>query len=363
MATILVVDDRVEHRRLMRRVLERDGHRVVDTADGAEALTLARTELPDLVLSDILMPGMDGFTLCRRLQADPDLRHVPFIFVTGTFGDDKYQQFAKEVGASRILNKPFDTQALRKAVSDVLDDFRPDATMRFASLDESSFHERHAEAVNFKLAEKVAELEGANERLRSSEARAQAMLAGVVETITKMVEYRDPYTTGHEQRVGALATAIGRELGLDGAELDGLRIGGYLHDVGKIALPTEILAKPGKLTAVEFSLIKAHSQIGHDILSGIDFPWQVAQMALQHHERLDGSGYPHGLRGDAILREARIIAVADTVEAMTSHRPYRPAIGPEKALQEIEKGKGRFYDADAVDACLALIREGRFKFE
>src|SRR5512138_196623 len=114
----------------MRRVLERDGHRVIDTADGAEALTLARTELPDLVLSDILMPGMDGFTLCRRLQADPDLRHVPFIFVTGTFGDDKYQQFAREVGASRILNKPFDTQALRKAVSDVLDDFRPDATMR-----------------------------------------------------------------------------------------------------------------------------------------------------------------------------------------------------------------------------------------
>lgn len=363
MATILVVDDRAEHRRLMRRVLERDGHRVVDTADGSEALTLARTELPDLVLSDILMPGMDGFTLCRRLQADPDLRHVPFIFVTGTFGDDKYQQFAKEVGASRILNKPFDTQALRTAVSEVLDDFKPDATMRFARLDDSSFYERHAEAVNLKLAEKVGELEAANERLRASESRAQSMLTGVVQTITKMVEYRDPYTTGHEQRVGNLATAIGRALGMDGPELDGLRIGGYLHDVGKIALPTEILAKPGKLTAVEFSLIKAHSQIGHEILSGIDFPWQIAQMALQHHERLDGSGYPGGLRGDAILKEARIIAVADTVEAMTSHRPYRPAIGQEKALQEIASGRGRLYDADAVDACLVLFRDGQFRFE
>jgi len=363
MATILVVDDRAEHRRLMRRVLERDGHRVFDTTDGAEALALARVESLDLVLSDVLMPGMDGFTLCRRLQADPKLRHVPFIFVTGTFGDEKYRAFARELGASRILNKPFDTQSLRNVVNEVLDDSRSDATMRFASLDDSAFHARHVEAVNLKLAEKVGELEAANERLRDSEAHAQALLGSVVETITKMVEYRDPYTTGHERRVGDLATAMGRVLGLDGRELDGLRIGGYLHDVGKIALPTEILAKPGRLTAVEFSLIKAHSQIGHDILAGIDFPWQVAQMALQHHERLDGSGYPRGLRGEGILREARILAVADTVEAMTSHRPYRPAVGLAMALDEIERGRGRLYDADAVDTCLQLFREEHFRFE
>jgi putative two-component system response regulator len=363
MATILVVDDRVEHRRLMRRVLERDGHRVVDTADGMQALLLARAEMPDLVLSDILMPGMDGFTLCRRLQADPHLRHMPFVFVTGTFSDEKHREFARQVGASRILNKPFDTQSLRRVVDEVLHDARSDATMRFASLDETSFNEQHVATVNLELAGKVGELEAANERLRDNEARAQAMLDGVVATISKMVEYRDPYTTGHERRVGDLATAIGRMLGMDGPALDGLRIGGYLHDVGKIALPTEILAKPGRLTAVEFSLLKAHSEIGHDILSSIDFPWEVAQMALQHHERLDGSGYPKGLRGDDILREARILAVADTVEAMTSHRPYRPAIGLEKALEEVERGRGRLYDADAVDTCLRLFREERYCFD
>ena len=159
-----------------------------------------------------------------------------------------------------------------------------------------------------------------------------------------------------------LAVAIAGALGYDSERLDGLRIAGCLHDVGKIAVPSEILTKPGRLSDTEFTLIQAHAQIGYDILSGIEFPTQVAEMTRQHHERLDGSGYPRGLVGDEILPEARILAVADVVEAMSSHRPYRPSRGLEQALAEIEQGRGRIYDPEAVDVCLRLFREDGFCF-
>lgn len=183
-----------------------------------------------------------------------------------------------------------------------------------------------------------------------------------IQVISTIGELRDPYTQGHEQRVGGLAAAIGRELGLSTADIEGLQIAGWLHDVGKIALPSEILAKPGRLTKLEFDLIKQHPQQGHAILKDLKSPWPVAMVALQHHERIDGSGYPAGLRGEEICRAARIMAVADVVEAMASHRPYRAALGLEAGLAEIERGRGVHYDAAAVDACLALMRQGRFDF-
>jgi len=364
MATILVVDDRREHRKATRLVLERAGHHVIETQDGQEALERARLEKPDLVLSDVLMPGMDGFTLCRRAQEDEALRHVPFVFVTGTFADPSYAQFASELGAVEVLPKPIDSRSLRNAVDRALQrGAAPDATERLKTLDDGAFHARHIGVVTNKLEEKIAELEAANAELRRGELRLRDMLGAVVGTISKMVELRDPYTTGHERRVGDLAIAIGTALGIDTHGLDGLRIGGYLHDVGKIAMPSSILSKPGRLTDVERALIRAHAEIGHEVLSGIDFPWPIAEMTRQHHERLDGSGYPRGLRGDEILLEARILAVADTVEAMTSHRPYRPAVGLALALDEIERGRGVLYDPEVVDACLQLFREGRFAFD
>ena len=170
-------------------------------------------------------------------------------------------------------------------------------------------------------------------------------------------EMRDPYTAGHERRVADIAVAIGAELGLDAHRQEGLRVAGHLHDVGKITVPAEILAKPGKLTAIEFQLIKGHAQAGYDVLKSVEFPWPVAEIALQHHERVDGSGYPQGLKGEAILLESRIMAVADVVEAMSSHRPYRPGLGVEEALIEIERGRGNAYDAVVTDACLRLFRE------
>jgi HD-GYP domain-containing protein (c-di-GMP phosphodiesterase class II) len=150
---------------------------------------------------------------------------------------------------------------------------------------------------------------------------------------------------------------MGAELGFDPGRQEGLRVAGYLHDVGKISVPAEILSKPGTLTSIELRMVRGHAQIGYDVLKDVAFPWPVAQVALQHHERLDGSGYPHGLKGEEILLEARITAVADVVEAMSSHRPYRAALGIEAALAEIERGRGTRYDANATDACLRLYRE------
>ena len=183
-------------------------------------------------------------------------------------------------------------------------------------------------------------------------------LVGTIEALSTMVELRDPYTAGHQRRVGEIAAAIGQELGLTEDSINGLRLSGYVHDIGKIAIPAEILSKPGKLTPHEFELIKTHAQQGYDVLKGIEFPWPVARAVLEHHERLDGSGYPRGLKGDEISFEARILAVADVVEAMSSHRPYRPALGMEPAMREIQEQSGKRYDERVVAACLRVLRTG-----
>jgi PAS domain S-box-containing protein len=184
---------------------------------------------------------------------------------------------------------------------------------------------------------------------------------GTIAAVSRMVELRDPYTAGHERRVAALMCAIGETLGMPADVLDGLEVIGGLHDIGKIAVPAEILVKPGRLSGVEFDLVKEHPRTGFEILRDIEFPWPVALATLQHHERMDGSGYPQHLKGDAILLEARILAVADTVEAMASHRPYRAGLGIERALAEIEQGRGTIYDAQVCDACLRLFREKGYR--
>jgi HD-GYP domain-containing protein (c-di-GMP phosphodiesterase class II) len=188
-------------------------------------------------------------------------------------------------------------------------------------------------------------------------AKLEAALMQTVEAITALSAMRDPYTAAHERRVAEIAVAIGAELGFDAHRQQGLRVAGFLHDVGKINAPAEILSKPGTLSAAEFALVREHAQAGYDALKKVDFPWPIALVALQHHERIDGSGYPQGLKGDEIALEARIIAVADVVEAMSSHRPYRPALGIEKALAEIERGRGTAFDAEVADACLRLFRK------
>lgn len=188
-------------------------------------------------------------------------------------------------------------------------------------------------------------------------------LGAIIQVLEKTVEVRDPYTAGHQRRVADLARSISAEMGFSQDRIDGIRIAGIIHDIGKIYVPAEILSKPRRLTTYEFNLVKTHSQVGYDILKTIDFPWPVARIVLQHHERLNGSGYPNKLMHDNILIEARILGVSDVVEAMASHRPYRPALGLDAALKEVSDHKGSLYDPEVVEICTRLFREKLFDFE
>jgi PAS domain S-box-containing protein len=207
----------------------------------------------------------------------------------------------------------------------------------------------------------VTERKQAEEELQISYHKLRDSLITMVNTLASTVEMRDPYTAGHQRRATLLACAIATEMDLSEEQFDGLRMAGLVHDIGKISMPAEILNKPGSLNETEFNIIKTHPQAGYNTLKQIEFPWPVAQIVLQHHERLDGSGYPQGLRGEEIMLEARILAVADVVEAMVSHRPFRPALGIEAALEEITKNRDILYDPDVTDICQGLFTEKGFK--
>jgi PAS domain S-box-containing protein len=213
------------------------------------------------------------------------------------------------------------------------------------------------------IGEDVTERREAQEEQRRSLMKLKKTLEDTVEAMSTLIETKDPYTSGHQRRVAMLACEIAREMDLTGDRIEGLYFASIIHDVGKIYVPSEILCKPGWLTGIEIGLIKTHPQVGYDILRKIEFPWPVAQVVLQHHERLDGSGYPHGRTNEQILLEARILGVADVVEAMATHRPYRPSLGVEKALDEIEKNSGLLYDDGVVAACMRLFREKGFSFD
>jgi putative nucleotidyltransferase with HDIG domain len=203
----------------------------------------------------------------------------------------------------------------------------------------------------------------AEEEKRQNTEKLLKALDTTIKVLSMTVEVRDPYTAGHQQRVSNLATRIAQEMRLPAAQIEGIRIAGIVHDIGKMYVPSEILCKPGRLTETEFGMIKMHSQAGCDILKVVEFPWPIAEIVLQHHERMDGSGYPNQLLGKDIIIEARILAVADVIEAMASHRPYRPALGTNKALEEISQKRDILYDSEVVDAYLKLFNEEKFKFD
>ena len=209
----------------------------------------------------------------------------------------------------------------------------------------------------------ITERKKAEEQLKGSFKKLQKTMEDSIYSISLVTEARDAYTAGHQRKVSKLAVALAEEMGFPKDKVEGIKIAALIHDVGKINLPAEILSKPGKLSEIEFNLIKNHSQIGYDILKKVDFLWPIAEIVLQHHEKMNGSGYPRGLKGDEILLEAKIIGVADVVEAMSSHRPYRPALGIDKALKEISQNRGIIYDLEVVNACLKLFKEKGFKFK
>ncbi|HEX8986376.1 MAG TPA: HD domain-containing phosphohydrolase [Rhodocyclaceae bacterium] len=314
--SVLYVEDDTLVRSQLSHFLERRVRRLTVAENGRAGLEAFKTGSYDVVVTDIKMPEMDGLQMAEHIKSES--RDVPIIVITA-YSDRDYLIRAIELGVNRYVTKPIDPDALVEAIYRAVE-------VRFQQQ----------------------ELDRANQKVRDT-------LEQTVMAMARAIELRDPYTDGHQKRVAALATAIALDMGLPASRVDGIRLGALIHDVGKIQVPTEILSKPGELRDVERSIVRTHTRAGEELLGGIDFPWPIAQMVLHHHERLDGSGYPDHLTGDQMTLETKILAVADVVEAMCSHRPYRPALPVAAALAELREGSGKRYDSTVVDSCLRVL--------
>ena len=480
---ILVVDDLPQNVELIEAYLVPEGYEIVPAVNGEEALQKLSGNQIDLILLDVMMPGMNGFEVTRRVRQDDKHRLLPVILVTA-LQETEDRVKGIEAGCDDFLSKPVDRMELLarirsllkvKAYNDLMSNYQKEleseVTRRTKEKDELVSKLQESEEVlraseekyrslvenindvlytldiqgnityispvverftgykvsdligkpftplihtddlsgimgslnrlatgqlepwDFRVVDKdgrlifvrsssrpiykdgkivgitalmtdITERKLSEEKLLKSYENLQKTLNDAINTMAKIVETRDPYTAGHQQKVADLAIAIAREMKLEDTRIDQLRMAAVIHDIGKMYVPSDLLSRPGKLSDMEFALIKAHAQAGYDIVKSMDFPSNIAKAILQHHERLDGSGYPNGLKGEDTLLEAKILAVADVIEAMAAHRPYRrPALGIEKALEEISKNKGRLYDPDVVDACLELFHSGKFEFK
>ncbi len=341
-------------------------HSQAHAAIAAVQDSLAHGEPFSAIFLDVnLPPGPSGVWAADQiLKIDPA---VNIVLVTGYIGSALGSLPRQLTFSDRLmfLQKPFHPHEIVQFAFSLSAKWRAEQQVRSLNANLESLVGRRTEELqrsNELLRREVDRRRNVQDQLQQSLERLKNIIGGTVMAIAKTVEKRDPYTSGHQQRVAELSRAIGRQMGLSEDRIDGLFIASALHVIVKVSLPAEILAKPCHLNSMEMSLIQAHAQAGYDILKNVDFPWPVAEIVLQHHERLNGSGYPQQLAGETILQEARIVGVADVVETMSSHRPYRPSLGLESALQEITSQRGILYDPEAVDACLSLMREGRFEF-
>jgi len=486
---ILIADDSKENIYMLESLLQGYGYEVEPASDGLEALEKISKGDFDMIISDVLMPRMDGFQLCREIKKDQRLKKIPFIFYSATYTDPNDKEFALSLGAERYIVKPTEPNVFIEIIKDVIKnrEIEAQAPVMPPVEDETVYLKLYNERLIKKLEDKMLELEEVNRVLKESEKKyrnlldnandavvvlndsgyinyvnpkfcemsgysvdeakklhfsklvhpddldmvteyfrktlldedvpqnyefrgqaksgetvyldnnvstlhedgvtsllaiarditerkrteakleqsldkLQKAMEGTIQAMALTAETRDPYTAGHQWRVAKLARSIAEDMDLPEDQIEAVYMAAIVHDIGKIYVPAEILSKPGRITEIEFNMIKTHSQVGYDILKNIEFPWPLAKIVLQHHERLDGSGYPSGLTGENILLEAKIIAVADVIEAMASHRPYRPALGIDKALEEITQNRGIIYEASIVDACLRLFKKG-FSFE
>jgi len=326
MARILIVDDEAEICTILKDYFTLKNYEVYTASDGLSALNLIREVKPHVVLLDILMPGMSGIDTLKEIRKyDPNLG---VIMVTALTDKDTVEKVL-ELGADDYITKPFNLQYIDTSVT-------------------------------VKISDLLTKTEG---KLRDSYESLQKILDGIIKAMARVVETRDPYTAGHQERVARLATAIADEMGWNSERINVIRIASIMHDLGKIYVPAEILTKPDKLSPIEFEIIKTHPAVGYDILKEIEFPWPVAEIIHQHHERVNGSGYPRGLKSDDIMMESKILCVADVVEAMASHRPYRPGHGIDAALEEVSKNRGVLFDSLVVDACVRIFREKGFKLQ
>jgi response regulator RpfG family c-di-GMP phosphodiesterase len=327
---ILVVDDDESICGVLQAGIRMAGYQCSVANSPAVALDVLSNYPVDVVVADIKMPEMSGIELAQIIKREYT---SDVIIMTGFIEDFNYEDIVQQ-GASDFLQKPVRIAEFIARLKRVLS-------------------ERSARR----------DLNRALEEVKLNLQKLRQAMEGIVQAISTTVEMRDPYTAGHQQRVADLACAIAEAMELPDDEIYGLRMASVIHDLGKITVPSEILSKPGQLSSLEYELIKSHVQAGYDILKQIEFPWPLADIILQHHERLDGSGYPNGLKKNEILLVARILSVSDVFETIASHRPYRPSLGVTRALNELRDNSGTLYDPRAVEACISLVAQGRFKFK
>ena len=328
-AAVMVIDDDDSVLKTTTLILEEEGYQIDAFSTGKEAIDIFNKDIHAVVL-DINMPDMTGLQVFKEIKSiNP---YVPIIFHTGTAAmRDERRDLRRQFRPHAYVQKG-DPEQLMDTVVSAVESYR--IIVRNVKLSESLYKE-----------------------LKKSTDKIKTNIEGTIHAMAMTVEMRDPYTAGHQRQVADLASAIAEKMGIPREQIDSIHLAGTIHDIGKMQVPTEILSKCGKLTALEFDMIKTHSQAGFDILKTIEFQWPIAEFVLQHHERMDGSGYPSGLKGESILIEARILSVADVVDAIVPHRPYRSALGIEKAQEEIFDNRGIVYDSDVVDACLSIISE------
>ena len=491
MKKILVADDEEQNRSYLETLFKAQGFHVTIVNNGAQALEAARTNPPHIIISDILMPVMDGFMLCKEWKNDSRLKKIPFVFYTATYTGPKDEKLALDMGADLFIIKPQEPDILLDLIQKVMTKRKSEKREMTPETEASAevVLKEYNEVLFRKLEKKLQQLEKANQAIKESEMKYRSIfensisgifritkegkllasnpalyrmlgysslddlttaitdigkqvyvnsedrvyllkilkennhvdgfetrlykkdrsiiwakaniwtirddnnhllhyegiaeditdrkqkeedlkisaeklkntMLGTITIVATIVEQRDPYTAGHQQRVAELASSIAKELRLSAQQVQSVKVAGLIHDVGKNSIPAEILTKPSTLSPIERRLVEAHAEAGYNILKSVEFPWPIAKTILQHHERMNGSGYPSGLSNEEIILDARILAVADVVEAMASHRPYRPAHGIDTALEEIEKNKGILYDENVVNACLKLFRNKGYK--
>jgi putative nucleotidyltransferase with HDIG domain len=364
--SILIVDDEESILNAFKRILADEDYEIHTASDGQEGLNKLRAaQKPfSLIISDQRMPVMNGvqfFAAAKDIFPD-----AVRILLTGYADTDAIIDAINKGGIHLYFTKPWREEELLAHIKQSL--YKTELLMENKRLIDL-IKRQNDELLNLnktleeKVRQKTSDLMAKAEELKASYEKAQIILDGTVKTMSKIVETRDPYTSGHEVMVAVISCKIAGEMKLPPEQIEAIHIAATLHDIGKISVPSEILTKPGRLTDLEMEIIKTHCRVAYDILKTINFPYSIADIVLQHHERIDGSGYPQGLKGDEILLEARIIAAADVIEAMASHRPYRPAQGVDIAMEEIVKNKGKLYDSNVVDACVKIYKaEGEKAF-
>jgi len=357
--SILIVDDEESILNSFQRILADEDYEVHAVNNGSEGLNKLRTaQKPySVIVSDQRMPEMSGVQFFA--QAKDIFPDAVRILLTGYADSNAIIDAINKGGVHLYFTKPWREDEILLHIKQSLSKVEILAeNKRLVELIKIKNQElvKLNKTLEKKANDRTNDLLAQTEKLKDSYRKSQLILDGIVKTLSKIVETRDPYTSGHEDQVAKIACKIAKEMKLTEEQVSSIYISATLHDIGKISVPSEILTKPSILTNLEREIIKTHCKVANDILANIEFPYPVAEIIYQHHERMDGSGYPRGLKGDDIALEARIIGVADVIDAMASYRPYRPALGVDAAIEEITKFRGVTYDPCVVDACLKIYK-------